>query len=561
MSHSQPASALSREQKVGLWFLTDYETENGIKGTMMYVDSRQEPPLVTLPLNVKGWHKIYVGINYTRSAIGDAIHHTPWSMWGGLRIRLTADGSYTRLAQENPWRKAIGYYDEKMIGEKDAWESIYEVYWKRADLTGQSIVFATPPNGPYAEEAITNVSWIRLVPMTDLEIRQRQKDRPTEETKKLAGCYSLGQLTGHTGATPMYHPTEPTFVTEMIEPFRDSDFKLLLWECNRGDICAYHTKIGRVGWIGEEWNPEWIDPLKVAVDYAHNCGMDLYISQRMVGSSYPYKQSPMQQNEYYYRNRQYAIRDEEGRAASTLSLAYPNIREHWIALLQEAVGYGADGVHLVLNRSYPFVLYEEPVSDSFHEKHGVDPKSLPYEDERWLRHRASYVTQFLREIRKMLDEEERRMGKSLGIAVTFHRKPYPLYYACDVERWAKEGIVNYLMPHFLHLAKDDCPGIVAEYKKMLKGTNAQLWPDIYPRTIPGEVYPAKLKAMYDAGADGFSFWSVELRTQRPSEWAVIRRLGHYSELGRYEREAQTYWKKVPLRELGGVSTHYSHTDG
>lgn len=41
--------------------------------------------------------------------------------------------------------------------------------------------------------------------------------------------------------------------------------------------------------------------------------------------------------------------------------------------------------------------------------------------------------------------------------------------------------------------------------------------------------------MYEAGADGFSFWTVELRSLRAGEWAVTKRLGHYDALDRYRR--------------------------
>ena len=282
-----------------------------------------------------------------------------------------------------------------------------------------------------------------------------------------------------------------------------------------------------------------------------------------MGPGFPYKLNALQQNPYYYANRQYTLKDEGGKRSSILSLAYPDIRDHWVSLLEESVEYGADGIHLCLNRTNPFVLYEEPVSASFREKYGIDPLSLAYDDERWLRHRASFVTQFMREIRRMLDEKGRQMGHRLGVAVTYHRSPSPLYHALDLETWSKEGLVDYLMPQWIHLAKDNGPEIVAEIATELKsyGGSAKLYPDIFPRTPSGEDYAEKCKALYDAGADGFSFWSAEMRTPRASEWAVVKHLGHYDALERYRDEAPAFWRRVPLWELGGISTHHSHTDG
>ena len=561
MSLCEPASALSAEQKTGLWLLVDYETEDGVKGVMMYADSRQEPPSVTLPLGVTGWHKIFIGVNYTRTAMADEAHLVPWTMWGSLRVKLSTDKSYCRIAQENPWRKAQGCYDNKMGNELQTWTGIFEVYWKSADLAGQSLIFATPPVGPHSEDAIANVSWVRLLPMTDEDIQQAQQDLPTPKTKRLAAEYCLGQLTGHTFGNQMYHPTDPTYITDMIEPYRDSDFRILMWECIRGDICAYKTKINRFGWTGQDWDPSWVDPLEVAVEYAHDCGLELYIAKRMIGPGFPFKQSQLQQNDYYYNNKQYAMKDEEGRDTSILSIAYPEIREHWVSLLRESVRYGADGVHLILTRTNPFCLYEEPVSDTFQQEYGIDPRTLPFEDERWLKHRASFLTQYLRDVRRMLDEEAAAAGEHLGLAVTYWRRDYPLYYAYDLQAWATEQLVDILIPHWIHIAVDDGPAIVRQIKDSLAGTEVQLWPDIFPRTAAGEAYPEKLKAMYDAGADGFAFWSSELRSPRASEWAVLKRMGHYDQMDRYQRTARQLWRRVPLRELGSISTHHSHTDG
>ena len=556
-----PATALSEHQEPGRWFLVDYESEEGIRGRMIYADSRDEPPVIELPVETRGWHRIYIGVNYTRPAFTDRHHMCMWTSWGSLRIKFSDDSSYRRIAAEPLFRKAIGYYESEFGREKDAWESVYEVYWRSANLNGQSIVFAAPTVGPADEEAIANVAWVRLEPMTEAEESKHETDRPTPETRKLAAPYCLGQLTGHTHGNHMYHPTESTYITDMIEPFRDSDFKLLFWECIRGDICAFRTRIGRFGWTGETWGPDWIDPLKVAIPYARECGLDIYISMRMIGSGYPFKQSPMQQNDYYYKNRQYAMCDEEGRPTSVLSLAYPNIRQHWVDLLREAVRYGADGVHLNLHRAQPFVLYEEPVAESFREEHGIDPTTLPFEDERWMRHRAAYVTQFMRDVRRMLDEEGKAAGKRLGVAVTFWRNPPPLQNGIDLETWIRDSLVDVLIPQFIHIATDDGPSIVAEYKKLTEDTETQLWPEVFPRTPPGEAYAEHARQLYDAGADGLSFWSVELRTPRASEWAVLSRLGHYDELERYRKLAPTFRRRVPLRELAGISTHFSHTDG
>ena len=281
----------------------------------------------------------------------------------------------------------------------------------------------------------------------------------------------------------------------------------------------------------------------------------------MVGSGYPIKLSPLQKNSFYYSHRRFAIRDEDGEPTSNLSLAYPDIRSHWISLLREALQYGADGVHLCFNRNNPFVLYEPPVRDTYRDAHGVDPLTLPYDDPGWLSHRCSFVNQYFREIRSMLDEEGNRAGRRFGFAVTFFYTPSPAYHAMDPATWVNDGLVDYLMPHTLTLTDPNSFEAIKPLVEITRGTNAELWPDIFPRSPSGRAYAEKLQEFFDAGADGFSFWSAEMRTSRMSEWNVVKRLGHKDNLERYARLADTYYRRCALHTIDGISTRYSHTDG
>ena len=77
--------------------------------------------------------------------------------------------------------------------------------------------------------------------------------------------------------------------------------------------------------------------------------------------------------------------------------------------------YEADGVCIVFCRSWPYVLYEQPVLESFQRQNGVDMRDLDPFDERVLAHRATFLTQLLRETRQMLDE----VGQKARPAATY----------------------------------------------------------------------------------------------------------------------------------------------
>lgn len=74
MSRCLPANALTREPKRGCWRLMEYELANGTAGTMALAVPGEGAEEITLPLNVKGTYKIYIGINYTKN---------PCSQWSG----------------------------------------------------------------------------------------------------------------------------------------------------------------------------------------------------------------------------------------------------------------------------------------------------------------------------------------------------------------------------------------------------------------------------------------------------------------------------------------------
>src|SRR5262249_22297860 len=143
-------------------------------------------------------------------------------------------------------------------------------------------------------------------------------------------------------------------------------------------------------------------------------GMKIFTSMRMIGPQYPMNRAPIAWARHYWRHREWTKRDRDGVPLTNLSLAFPGVRQYWLGLLREALAYGVAGVQLHWNRATPFVFFEEPVVQSFQTKYGTDPRTLPEHDQRWQSHCAGFVTQFVREVRSLLDE---RPGRELGVTV------------------------------------------------------------------------------------------------------------------------------------------------
>ncbi|MGQ9599677.1 MAG: family 10 glycosylhydrolase [Anaerolineae bacterium] len=558
MSACKPAEGISREWHQNAWRLIDYETYSGIKGTMVYAHPDLGAPELELPLNVNGPYQIYLGIHYPKSRFGTV--YEGYSPYGNLDVKLTDDLGFTHVAAEQaPMEPPNSTEPVSKLGKgKNAATSIQETYWKTADLTGQSLIFRPvgPPFNCPKWQGIANLSYVRLVPLTPEDEKRWQQLQPREDTRRVAYLYCAGHLSGHIDTGPGdFHPTSLDWFKDELAPIVNTDIGLLSLELIRGNYCAYRTRIGDVGGPDNVWQEEWFDPLAAFTELGHQHGLKVLVAMRMIGGAYPTSLEPLSWARFFWAHQEWVKRDRYGAPTTSLSIAYPGVREYWLSLLREVLAYGIDGVTVYLHRFHPFVLYEEPVIQSFQAAFGEDPRCLPEDDPRWIQHGADYVTRFLREVRALLDEKPGRI-----LAVTFYGGPskydaskdwHPIRYQCDVETWIREGLADYLFP-----TQYPWVSYIRKWSELAQG-RVHIWPDLMPSNQPGEKFAEQAKMYYDAGADGICLRDAERRAPCVSEWAVQCRLGHREMLDYLIEKAQTYHQRVPLKYLMGFATRYS----
>jgi hypothetical protein len=565
MSFCSPAGALAREWSEGVWRLVEYETGDGLKGTMVYARPELNAPPLELALNASGLYRIYLGINYTKSRY----HYQKYSSYGALNVKLTSDQGFTRVGAEQavikPAATSRSLPTLKLGKGQFIPRSIQEVYWKTADLTGESFHFR-PPGEPYNNEAwrgISNLSYVRLVPASAEEAQDWQKLQPRDDTRRCAFIYCSGNLSGHIDAGPWdYHPTSMDWFRDEIQPCLNTDVEIFNLEVIRGSYCIYNTELGDVGGEDNSWQEEWVDPLAAFTELVHENGMRIFGAMRMIGAGYPSSLEPLSRASFFWTHPEWAKRDREGLPTGNLSIAYPEVRAYWLSLLREVLNYGVDGITVYLHRFYPFVLYEDPVVVSFREKYGEDPRQLPGDDERWRMHCAGFLTQFLREVRALVDEKP---GRELAVVFNGGPSPYeadpdnwqPIKCNYDVESWIREGLVHYLWP-------TEFPPVerIKAWSELGQG-EVRIWPDLTPAlgsraaVEPGTKFAKQAEVYYEAGADGICLWDAERQTPKVSEWSVQCRLGHREMLNYLAQKAPTDWRRVPLRQLMGLSLRYS----
>ena len=246
-----------------------------------------------------------------------------------------------------------------------------------------------------------------------------------------------------------------------------------------------------------------------------------------------------------------------------MSYAYPGFRKVAISILREAAEYGVDGVNLQFKRGAPFVMYEPPLLEGFKKQTGLDARELDEWDECWLRYRSWPLTEFMRELRKELDQVGRKLGKRLEISVTsFPAKDENLFFGLDLKTWIEEGLVDTLAP--MGLSHASGPVEMDYYIGLTKGTKCRFYPflstglDASGRRRPRSASNFRELALkaYQAGADGLTIWD-EFSVYRRSSTYGLRRFGHVEKLKKGPVKTPPPRRTIELNALGGHDLRHS----
>ena len=540
LSICEPASALTRKPRRHRWRLLDYETET-LKGTMLVAGQNTQAPEIALPLNTSGWHAVWIGV---RAVYGPT----------RLQVRLTSDSTFSMITHAE---------------RREDRNRIVDLFWKSADLTGQKLVLrqftlqidSEHPDSVANPSDAAWVAYVKLVPLSTEEVTTLKAERKYDFRHlrfggELHGEVSHRRLFAHNDAwsyTYTYRPTTEAEIRRELEPFRDTDFSRIYWEAASGDRTRYPSKIGRMStneWVedpyrvgdrlaNESWREfarEGIDPLLVAVDYAHEIGLEFHAAYRTAGFHFPVPEDEWTAGGLYDQHPEWHGRDRQGRPTPRLSYAYPEVREFVATLLIKIVDrYPIDGVCLLFNRRPPLLDYEPPLVEGFQQKFGEDPRRLDERDPRWLAYRATFLTQFMRRLRELIGSRSRMILPKVS-AIVMSSEAENLYFAMDVETWVREGLVDTLIPYTsvkrLDSSRDSWldPADAEFFLRITQGARCKLALNLMPRQLSPEEYRARAQRLYAAGVEDLFFWDTNARNDYSPSWTALRRLGHREEL-------------------------------
>ena len=215
--------------------------------------------------------------------------------------------------------------------------------------------------------------------------------------------------------------------------------------CMAGLTFSHHTKLG--GFYGKGIPLELVekygrDTLQIQLDFSHEHGMEAVWALRMndVHDAFPpgsrrwtYGLAPFKQEHPEFMMGKEGDWDQYAGSPKAnwtgLDFAVPEVREYIFSIIQEvAQNYDVDLIGMEFFKYFPF--FRESLEGN------------PVESEH-----LELMTDLLRRIRRMADEQANRRGRPLLLAA---HTPFNLadsvHVGVDLETWLAEGLIDQLMP-------------------------------------------------------------------------------------------------------------------
>ncbi|MCX5659237.1 MAG: hypothetical protein NTW19_05880 [Planctomycetota bacterium] len=514
MSQALPAEALSPRAKHGRWKLIPYETTDGLAGQMIWASPLTDAPPVKVPLDATGWHAVFVGLFSTSEA--------PSFAW----IRLESEPAAVARSNDS----TLGY------------GNIAELFYKVARLDGESLVIRQQyPAGARG----CGVAYVKIIPLSPAEVEAFKADRRDASTRRVVA-------TNDGFSTTFYHrPMTPEALLAQVAALRGTDFGTLVLHSFGADRVAYPSKHGYNAGLEMDDFPregdrnyvdsvrafaaQGINPTATLIQGAHDAGLKVHIGIRPAGWSFFEPYAEFWESPFYIAHPEWRCVDRDGTPVTRMSWAVPEVRKHLVDLVAEMVGLGADGAHLVFNRGFPLVLFEEPFVKMFRERFGEDPRGIDEADERITRLRSEIVTSFMRELRDAVDAEQRRRGdgKSLEIsAMVLGTEADNLRYGLDLRRLVEASLLDEIHIYPYDFGAVEGGFDLAFFREICAARRVPFYPTLNTGYHTGRPLFEQALEFYAQGAAGVTVFDAEHLANEPNheKWFTLSRMGHVEEL-------------------------------
>ncbi len=424
------------------WLVVPYETGD-FAGKMLAACENAEPEEVTLKFGVRGWYKVYLGLTGINGVVST-----------GIAVKSTES------------RDIVDFIHDMSVPEYHwaPYTFMREYFYKPVDFSADDTLTLFKPSmtGIFKSSILC---YVKLVKMTDEEIADYNTVREGRvnfhfdvdffsdcDYKSRAEFSSRVRMLKGAGSGILF----------LEDSFDDCDGKY------DNNIKLYLSGQNHV----RERMPKYLADLKnirgKMYEDARELGFKVYGAHRMeIGDFFfPYGLE-CYNNRWQEQYPRFRCRTRDGREINVLSYAYPEVRKMMVDKLV-ALSDGADGMSLILHRGV-FVAFEKPVADAVKAKYGVDAARLPVGDCRLQDVCCSFMTDFMRELRRALPSD-----KKINVIV-FYNPESSKKFGLDIETWVKEKLADSvsqgIMEHYEDI--DDCidkDGLVDldKYREIIK---------------------------------------------------------------------------------------------
>jgi hypothetical protein len=545
MGRCTPKASLSDSIQPAKWRLLPYQTAD-IKGVMLAAGSFINAPEVTLSPKVSGWHAVYVGVwNPEFAYDGESV----------VKVKLSSDAAFRQL---------------HLRGGADTQDvtCLREIHFTTDDLTNKDLVFGKA-NGIISR--CSYIAYVKLVPIAPDEAKKIAADRADTSKRK---------LTATIDGLSYFHfseYTKPEHILEEVELYRNSDVGKVLWAVGHGFIVGYPTKVKNALFLADPSIRAAMLPAGGSNDYVRGERQSYETLQRFAEQNLVAPQiaatrvkemglkfdlmfrigmnggvegvGPIWSGKDVYTRHfpQYRQVMQDGTVIEKASLAFPAVQDFQLQIIREAIEkVDCDGINICFVRGPHHIAYEKPVVDLFRKQYGEDATKVDPADPRLGAVRSTFMTEFIRSIRKALDQQGSKRGRHLELSVWVWPAGENVWLGgttqqegLDVKQWVEGKLVdtvicqNGIDPEILALSKSG----KCKFQLFTGYTGEKA------------MSPATISKAYESGVDEFAFWDIDLAQMYPELWEWISRIGHRDEMKAWKEKPNYYY---PLINVNGV---------
>ena len=305
--------------------------------------------------------------------------------------------------------------------------------------------------------------------------------------------YGGGEVPVEPGQAP---PTDN--LTGHVEAYGDKGVDAVSFDFCGGQMLSYPTKAGDVHpGLAKQYVDAGIDAAEIVEQTCHRAGLQFWPAARM-NASLVYRSKIHDEHPDWIMTQQ----NWWGYFRPMFNYEIPGVRQYMLNIFREMVErYDADGLLLNYARYSPLFYADRDLQC------------------------ADLLTDYMGEIRAMLDEVGQAKGKRLGFAAQVLARPNDgRRFGHNVFDWISRGYFDYVMPTRANNCDPDMP--IDAWVAAAKGTNCRVLPSLhtmccYPWISENRNTHSTMRSAahiyYGQGADGLSGMNIMSNSVEVSE--------------------------------------------